>query len=38
MVGAAYTEEYFHSTAPVSAAPRSYYMFSEENANACSVM
>ncbi|KAM0857725.1 hypothetical protein ACQ4PT_048277 [Festuca glaucescens] len=40
MVGAAYTggAEYFHSTAPVSAAPRSYYMFSEENANACSVM
>ncbi|CAN6353778.1 unnamed protein product [Urochloa humidicola] len=29
---------YFYSTAPVSAAPGSYYMFSEENANACSVM
>ncbi|CAM0957776.1 unnamed protein product [Alopecurus aequalis] len=40
MVGAAYTGSagYFHSTAPVSAAPGSYYMFSEENANACSVM
>ena len=40
MVGAAYTggAGYFHSTAPVSAAPGSYYMFSEENANACSVM
>jgi len=25
-------------TAPVSAAPGSYYLFSEENANACSVM
>ncbi|XP_062179576.1 heavy metal-associated isoprenylated plant protein 35-like [Phragmites australis] len=43
MVGAAYTEGggnggYFYSTAPVSAPPGSYYMFSEENANACSVM
>lgn len=40
MVGAAYTggAGYFHSTAPASAAPGSYYMFSEENANACSVM
>ncbi|CAD6272870.1 unnamed protein product [Miscanthus lutarioriparius] len=43
MAGAAYTPEgggggYFYSTAPVSAAPGSYYMFSEENANACSVM
>ncbi|KAL5230752.1 hypothetical protein ABZP36_029528 [Zizania latifolia] len=41
MVGAAYTGggSYFYSTAPASsAAPGSYYMFSEENANACSVM
>ncbi|XP_062232448.1 heavy metal-associated isoprenylated plant protein 35-like [Phragmites australis] len=42
MVGASYTAGggggYFYSTAPVSAAPGSYYMFSEENANACSVM
>jgi hypothetical protein len=40
MIGAAYTggAGYFHSTAPVSAAPGSYYMFSEENANACSIM
>lgn len=40
MVGAAYTggAGYYYSTAPVSAAPGSYYMFSEENANACSVM
>ncbi|KAJ1261641.1 hypothetical protein BS78_09G046100 [Paspalum vaginatum] len=29
---------YFYSTAPVAAPPGSYYMFSEENANACSVM
>ncbi|KAF6982644.1 hypothetical protein CFC21_001010 [Triticum aestivum] len=40
MAGAAYTggAGYYYSTAPVSAAPGSYYMFSEENANACSVM
>lgn len=45
MAGAAYTPGaaggcggYFYSTAPVSAAPGSYYLFSEENANACSVM
>ncbi|OEL14056.1 hypothetical protein BAE44_0024924 [Dichanthelium oligosanthes] len=42
MAGAAYTTAggggYFYSTAPVSAAPGSYYMFSEENANACRVM
>ncbi|GJN36041.1 hypothetical protein PR202_gb24866 [Eleusine coracana subsp. coracana] len=44
MVGAAYATGggggggYFYSTAPVATAPGSYYMFSEENANACSVM
>lgn len=42
MAGAPYTPGsgggYFYSTAPAPAAPGSYYMFSEENANACSVM